>query len=50
MKEYIFDLRNLIQNDEVCETFADHPARVEAEGMLLDHRGKKIRVRVTEIR
>lgn len=47
MKEYILDLTALNPNDPVDERFADHHARVEMENILLDHRGKKIRIKIT---
>jgi hypothetical protein len=53
MKEYIEDLTSLGEftdeelEDEFADCFADHGCIHRMERMLLDHIGKKIRIRVT---
>ncbi len=48
MREVIPDLTDA--GKAMPETFADSPARIEMEGILLAYLGKVIRVRVTEVR
>jgi len=47
MKDMIFDLRGLDTDESEWE---DHPARIQLENMLLDNKGKIIRVRVMQVR
>jgi hypothetical protein len=50
MKEYIIDLTSLGELDQYeleGGGFADHGCIQKMEEMLLDHIGKKIRIRVT---
>ena len=47
MKEIILDLRSIGEDGDY---WADSPARIELEEIMLDHSGKKIRVKITVVK
>lgn len=65
MREIILDLRDLVPEEhslyvwgfllappvtEGCVPLGDHPARNAMDNMLLDYLGKRIRLRITEVK